>query len=71
MQREIIEFDTTLDDVQKLFPLNTKVGGFIANTRYDLFTLLQAIRGRENINYSRLTEEPWIDFWQRKEEEVI
>ena len=67
-QDEIRKFDTVLDDIQKLFPLSTKIGDLTANARYDLFVLMQAMRGLEDIDYSRLTESAWLDLREREQE---
>jgi hypothetical protein len=66
-QKEIIEFDATLESIEMLFPGNEQMCDFINNTRDCLFRLQQAMRGLKIIDNSRLYEEPLLDLKERRE----
>ena len=59
-QREVVRFDVLLDELQQLFPDSEQMCDFINNTRDCLHRLQQVLRGEKIIDYSKLSEEPWI-----------
>lgn len=63
-QKEIVSFDTTLDELQQLYPENEEIWDCIANTRDKLFVLQQQLHNQKTIDNSRM----WQDVAQEEED---
>ena len=59
LEHEIIRFDTILERIQKLFPTDTRVWDFIANTKDAIFRLQQSLHGLDVIDFTSAFEKPW------------